>query len=97
MTPFFESHLASSKYRGLTETLGFNFRRFVVQMVFENGMISSIRQLDKTEQSVIGLNPPASTQLLFGYKRSTELEACYPRAQTAFPHPFRILRNPLVT
>jgi predicted acetyltransferase len=78
MKPLFESRLAASEYRGLTEKLNLNFRRFRVQMEIENGFVTDMQPLRTDEQCIIGLNPPASIRLIFGYKSREELEACFP-------------------
>jgi len=78
MKPLLESRLAASEYRGLTEKLNLNFRRFRAQMAIENGSVTDIHQLHTDEQCIIGLNPPASTRLILGYKSREELETCFP-------------------
>ncbi len=78
MKPLLESRIGASEYRCMTERLNLNFRRYTVRIAIENGAIADIQQLETAEQRIIGLNPPASSQLLFGYRSREELEACYP-------------------
>jgi hypothetical protein len=76
--PLLERRLAESIYCHLTEKLNFNFRRYTVQIIVENGVISDIRKLDSNEDRTIGLNPLVFTQLLLGHRSREELEAAYP-------------------
>ncbi|MBS7633825.1 hypothetical protein KEJ15_09495 [Candidatus Bathyarchaeota archaeon] len=78
MKSIFERRLAKSKHHSYLGKVNFNFRRFKAQVSIENGEIADIRQLNVDEPCVIGLNPPASTQLLLGYRSREELEACFP-------------------
>jgi predicted acetyltransferase len=78
MKPLLESRLAASEYRGLTEKLNLNFRWFKTRIAIESGSVTAVQPLRTDEQCIAGLNPPASTQLIFGYKSREELEACFP-------------------
>jgi predicted acetyltransferase len=78
MKPLFEERLATSSFHNLTEQLNFNFRRYVIQMSIENGVIVEIRRLETGETCPIGVNPLVFTQLLFGHRNRHELEMNYP-------------------
>lgn len=78
MRPLFEARLAASEFGRLTESLTFNFRRFAVQITVQDGLIIGIEKLDRPERSMVGLNPPASTQLLLGYRSREELQMIFP-------------------
>lgn len=72
------ARLAESTYRDHSETLNFNFRRFNIQVIVENGKITSIRKTRDCEDRTIGLNPYVFPQILLGYRNREELEAHYP-------------------
>lgn len=78
MKPPFEQRLASSIYCNLTETLNFNFRRYTVQMVVENGLFTKIHRIEDCADRTLGLNPLVFVQLLLGYRSRQELEMIYP-------------------
>ena len=78
MRPLFESRIAASEYCGLTERLNINFRRFRIQLTLKDGSITGIEPLKTEEPCVVGLNPPASTQLILGYRSRQELDQCHP-------------------
>jgi predicted acetyltransferase len=78
MKPLLESRLARSEYARLSEKLIFNFRRFKTQITVQNGRITGIKRSDIDEPWVLGLNPPASTQLLLGYRSREKLETAHP-------------------
>jgi predicted acetyltransferase len=78
MQPLLNARLADSKYRDHSETLNFNFRRFNLQVIVENGKITSIRKTGDCEDRTIGLNPYVFPQILLGYRNREELEAHYP-------------------
>jgi len=83
MKPLLEERLAASSFHNLTERLNFNFRRYIIQMSIENGVITEIQRLETGETCPIGLNPLVFTQLLLGHRNGHELEMNYPdfRAQ----------------
>jgi predicted acetyltransferase len=78
MRPLFELRIAASEYRGLTEKLNINFRRFRIQLTIEDGSFTGIEPLKTEEPCAVGLNPPASTQLILGHRSRQELEQCHP-------------------
>jgi len=78
MKPLFERRLAESMYCHLTEKLNFNFRRYVVQITVEDGLIKDIRRIESSEDRTIGLNPLVFVQLLLGHRSRQELEITYP-------------------
>ena len=78
MKPLFEKRLASSTYCHLTETLSFNFYRYIVQITVENGKIRDISKLDSSEDRRILVNPEVFAQLLLGHRSREELEVVYP-------------------
>lgn len=78
MKPLFEKRLAESTYRYLTEKLNFNFRRHIVQMNVENGIVNDVQHLETNEDRTIGLNPLVFVQLLLGYRSRSEIEMIYP-------------------
>jgi hypothetical protein len=76
--PLLEERLAASSFHNLTERLNFNFRRYIIQMSIENGVITEIQRLETGETCPIGLNPLVFTQLLLGHRNGHELEMNYP-------------------
>jgi len=86
LRPLFESRLAASVYRRLTETLNFNFRSFTVQMEVREGKIVRIQKIDAGERSPIGLNPSVFVQLLMGYRSRQELETTFPDVRIDVSH-----------
>jgi predicted acetyltransferase len=78
MKALFESRLAASAYRRLSEKLSFNFRSYTVQVTAEDGSVTSIQRLESSEDRNIGLNPLVFTQLLLGHRNRSELEMTYP-------------------
>lgn len=78
MKPLFEKSLALSAYRRLTEKLNFNFYRFTIQLMIENGAIEDVQHLKTSEDRTIRASPLVFTQLLFGYRSREELQAIYP-------------------
>ena len=78
MKPLFDSRLAESSYRHLTEKFNFNFRRYTIQVNVEDGSIREIEKLDTNEDRTIGLNPLVFVQLLLGHRSRQELEMIYP-------------------
>jgi predicted acetyltransferase len=86
MKPLLESRLASSMYCRLTETLGFNFRSFTVEVACKDGRIVGIRRLESGQRSPVGLNPTVFVQLLTGYRSREELEMAFPDVRIAVSH-----------
>ena len=78
MKPLFNARLADSEYRDHSKTLNFNFRRFNIQLIVENGEINSISKTRDCEDRTIGLNPYVFPQILLGYRGREELEKHYP-------------------
>jgi len=76
--PLLEKRLADSMYSHLTDKLNFNFRRYTIQINFEDGLITSINRINSNEDRTIGLNPLAFTQLFLGHRSRHELEMTYP-------------------
>lgn len=93
MKQLFEKRLATSTYKNLTEKLNFNFRRYTVQMIVENGTITDIQRLETNEDRTIGLNPLVFIQLLLGYRSRDELEMIYPdfRIRSSHKHLIDVL------
>jgi predicted acetyltransferase len=86
MKPLLESRLAHSMYCRLTETLGFNFRSFTIEVACEDGRIVSIHRMEGGPRSPIGLNPTVFVQLLTGYRSREELETAFPDMRIAVSH-----------
>lgn len=86
MTPLLESRLANSMYCRLTETLGFNFRSFTIEVACKDGRIVSIQRMESGPRSPIGLNPTVFVQLLTGYRSREELETVFPDVRIAVSH-----------
>ena len=78
MKPLLEERLATSCFHNLTERLNFNFRRYIVQMSIENGVITEIQRLETGETCPIGLNAVVFAQLLLSHRNRHELEMNYP-------------------
>jgi predicted acetyltransferase len=74
----FEQRLASSIYYDLTEKLNFNFRRYTVQVIVENGLFTKIHRMEDCADRTLGLNLLVFVQLLLGYRSRQELEMIYP-------------------
>lgn len=86
MKPLLESRLAHSMYCGLTETLGFNFRSYTIEVACKDGRIASIHRMEGGPRSPIGLNPTVFVQLLTGYRSREELETAFPDIRIAVSH-----------
>lgn len=78
MKPVLEARIESSEYRGLNEKINFNLWRYMVQIAFENGEITSVQKLNAVEKYAVGANPLVLVKLLLGYRSRQELESCYP-------------------
>lgn len=78
MKTLFEERLAKSTYRRLTEKLSFNFYRFTVQMVIEDGVVSNVQRLETNEDRTIRASPLVFTQMLFAHRSREELQRIYP-------------------
>jgi hypothetical protein len=78
MKTLFEKRLAKSTYRRLTEKLSFNFYRFTVQMVIEDGVVSNVQRLETNEDRTIRASPLVFTQMLFAHRSREELQRIYP-------------------
>jgi len=78
MKPLFEKRIARSEYCGLTEEVNLNFRRYIIQMTFENGVITKVQKLSSAETCTVGVNPLVFIKLLLGYRCREELEMSYP-------------------
>lgn len=90
MKSLFEERLARSTYHHLTETVNFNFYRFTVQIVVEDGVITNIQRLDTSEDRSIRSSPVVFTQLLFGYRSREELETVYPDFMVRSSHKYLV-------
>jgi predicted acetyltransferase len=86
MKPLLESRLAGSMYCGLTETLGFNFRSFTIEVACKDGRIASIHRMEGGPRSPVGLNLTVFVQLLTGYRSREELETAFPDMRIAVSH-----------
>jgi GNAT superfamily N-acetyltransferase len=86
MKPLLEYRLAHSMYCRLTETLGFNFRSFTIEVVCKDGRIVNIHRMEGGPRSPIGLNPTVFVQLLTGYRSREALETAFPDMRIAVSH-----------
>lgn len=78
LIPLFEKRIGSSKFKGHTETLNFNFRKYTIQVKFEKGKVEKMTKIPENEDRTIGLNPYVFPELVLGYKSREELESAYP-------------------
>ena len=78
LKPLFEKRLASATFRRLTEKVNFNFYRYTIQLIVEDGTIKDVQKLDTSEDRMIRADPLVFTQLLLGYRNREELETIYP-------------------
>jgi hypothetical protein len=86
LKPLFETRLASSTYRGLTEELNFNFRGFTIKIKVDDGLIEHVKRIEDGERSPIGMNPLVFVQLLLGHRSRSELEMAFPDFRVDVSH-----------
>ena len=86
IAPLLESRLAATKFRGLSERLNLNFRKYSVDLNFESGKVASVSLSSDCSDRTIGLNPYVFPQLLLGYRCREELEHAYPDVRVAPSH-----------
>ena len=76
--PVLERRLAGSMMAGLTDTVHINLYRDTVRMVFEEGRITSVESIGKTDEGAIRIPPRMAERLFTCYQSYEELRAFRP-------------------
>lgn len=77
LKPAFERRILASKFKGLSETLVFNFFKFAVRMEVRDGVIIEMEKYYGEEKRTLGMNPYAFIQMIMGYKARQQLQDAY--------------------